>query len=459
MPAPIILPAQQKSPWATFGTQLLQQNMLLGLQNKYAKKAQAGKTALEQQQLQEQRQYDEKKTIDAENRRNAEWSRQKDEMELMELNAEGWRDSGLKGDIRKTSYFSSVQADAKSKGKVIKFRKGRDGKYYIKTEDLKKEPLMQWNTENTILNSDGDVVREGTKKDGKKDEVDNNLSLAYREYLSANGLEKSSESYENFQDLQIINKKALNKAPIERPHLEKLMADGYVPSVRITGPMLDAYEAMLRKASAQGKPMSSKDLYKYEFNAQKNRRTGMTAGGRIPLARKQNIIAARGLLEDMKVTVEKLDYSEAKFLGALEKFKKGQLNDPIFTEHMTQRSDMLFVLGNALKMNGLTDKSIEVEEEANSPVLSPRAFQGWYNSQVRALNRASSEMNEDFDYGMDVFPSFPAGQGGLPTPENPEPTMPSEQNAQSFSMGGENWNIPPELVEEFMKENPTAKRN
>ena len=93
---------------------------------------------------------------------------------------------------------------------------------------------------------------------------------------------------------------------------------------------------------------------------------------------------------------------------------------------MTQRADSLFILGNALKQNGLTDKSIEIEEEAFHPTLSPRAFDGWFNTQIRALNRASSEMAEDYGYEMEQAASFPAGQGGAPTAENPVATMPEE---------------------------------
>jgi hypothetical protein len=191
----------------------------------------------------------------------------------------------------------------------------------------------------------------------------------------------------------------------------------------LTKPLLQALEGAANFAEQNGQPFGLDEIRKAEFNAVKNRATGQTAGNRLTLARKQNIEAANGLLKDLRVTAQKLDYSPARFIGNLEKWKNGQLNDPVFTEYMTQRADSLFILGNALKQNGLTDKSIEVEEEAFSPTLSPKAFDAWYNTQLRALNRAAKEMNTDFGFNIEEQPTFPAGQGGAPTPQNPTRTL------------------------------------
>lgn len=210
----------------------------------------------------------------------------------------------------------------------------------------------------------------------------------------------------------------------EYPHVARLISQGWYPSSgRLTKPMMEAIEQGAALSEQSGQTFGPKEAWSAEFNAVKNRATGSTAGGRATIARKQNIEAAFGLLKDMEKTAAKLDYSDAKFIGSMERWKNGQLNDPLFTEYMTQRADSLFVLGNALKQNGLTDKSIEVEEEAYNPTLSPKAFKGWYNSQLRALNRAANEMNRDFGYEIHTMPTFPAGQGGAPTPQNPVPTV------------------------------------
>lgn len=198
-----------------------------------------------------------------------------------------------------------------------------------------------------------------------------------------------------------------------RPHVDKLLAEGWRPTGRMTGPTLDAIEAAAVYAEANGLPFTKEDAMNHDFSALKNQTTGRTAGGRLPLARKQNIESAFSLLDDMGVTGKNLNYSGAQFVGAIEKWGKGQLNDPLFTEYMTQRADALFVLGNALKQNGLTDKSIEIEEEAAHPTMNPAALTAYLNAQYRALNRAAEEMNGDFGYDIKTRETAPAGVGGV----------------------------------------------
>jgi len=252
------------------------------------------------------------------------------------------------------------------------------------------------------------------------------LESGYQTYLRANKLPNNKKNYDQYQKNQIENKKILKKDEGKWPNLADLMAQGWMPSGRITGPQMDAFESAAVRAQERGEPLTPEKLRDMEFQAVKNRSTGSAAGSRIVIARKQNIEAANGLLKDMKVVSDKLNYSNVKFIGSLEKWKKGQLNDPLFTEYMTQRTDSLFILGNALKQNGLTDKSIEIEEESFNPTLAPKAFDAWLNTQVRALNRAAEEMEKDYKYGIEPLPSYPAGQGGAPTKENPEPSLPTK---------------------------------
>lgn len=206
------------------------------------------------------------------------------------------------------------------------------------------------------------------------------------------------------------------------PRVAQLMADGWYPSSgRVTEPLLKIMEAAAEVAEQRGTPFGPDEARAAEFNSVKNRATGSSGGSRLVIARKQNIEAANGLLADLDKTAQKLDYSDIKLAGMLEKFKNGQLNDPVYTEYMTQRADALFVLANALKQNGVTDKSIEVEEEAFTPTLSGTAFKGWLNTQRRALNRSAAEMQKDYKFNMEQQPVFDAGQGGAPTGAQPVP--------------------------------------
>lgn len=200
----------------------------------------------------------------------------------------------------------------------------------------------------------------------------------------------------------------------ERPLVAQAMSTGlWMPSGRMTGPQLDAFEAAMQVAVDNGDPLEPEDLRNMEFQALKNRATGQSAGSRLVVARKQNIEAATGLLRDMEVTANKIDFSNVKISAIADKWVKGQLQDPDLVEYMTQRADALFALGNALKQNGITDKAIEVEEEAAAPTVSPKAFKAWFNTQMRALDRAGQEMNADYKYDIPKIETAPPGQGGV----------------------------------------------
>lgn len=186
-------------------------------------------------------------------------------------------------------------------------------------------------------------------------------------------------------------------------------------------------EDMIGAAMRRGEQITPEKLYAWEKGAQKNRSLGQTSGSRLVTQRGQNLEVAGKLLDDLEKTNRALDYSDVQFAGALEKWKNGQLNDPTFTEYMTQRADALFVLANAFKQNGVTDKSIEIEEEAFRPTLSPKAFAGWVNAQRRALNSAANTFNRDYGATTAQVETFPAGQGGAPTPAAPKPTFDSSK--------------------------------
>lgn len=195
-----------------------------------------------------------------------------------------------------------------------------------------------------------------------------------------------------------------------RDYLAEYAAEGLVdPTLFRTKDQKLTFNNAAAIAEAEGKKLDINALRKLSAQASS---TGRTAGSRLVLARKQNIEGSMQLLSDMEKTNDKLNYSDVEFIGKLEKFKNGQLNDPIFIEFMTQRADSLFQLANALKQNGVTDKSIEVEEEAFRPTLAPKAFKAWLNVQKRALNKAAEEMNKDYGFDMSETPALEPGIGG-----------------------------------------------
>jgi hypothetical protein len=99
-------------------------------------------------------------------------------------------------------------------------------------------------------------------------------------------------------------------------------------------------------------------------------------------------MTAEALPEIMRNVVDagkKVNYDDVKFKGSVEKWAKGQLNDPAFVEYMVQRNDALMTIAAAMRGNGATDMAHAAETEAMSPTLSPRALDAWMAGQMKSL--------------------------------------------------------------------------
>ncbi len=93
-----------------------------------------------------------------------------------------------------------------------------------------------------------------------------------------------------------------------------------------------------------------------------------------------------GLLKETVQAGKRLKYSDAQFAGKIQRWAKGQLNDPKLSEYMTLRNDQLLTLGGVMRSNGMTDIAQRLEEEAASPTMSPRALEGWLEGQLKSID-------------------------------------------------------------------------
>ena len=249
----------------------------------------------------------------------------------------------------------------------------------------------------------GDIVVKGPEK--KSDSGTSSLMTMINERNAL--VEKHGEDH---KDVIAMQEKIAGK---KRPNVAKLMAEGWWPTQRTTEQFLDTIEAATIKAAENGINFTPTLVYEMEFRAYKNRATGKTAGSRLTINRGHNMAAAQEHIRDMKKASDALNYSDVKFIGLIQKWKNDQLNDPIYTEYMAQRADMLFILGNALKQNGLTDQSISIEEQAAHPTMAPKAFDAWLNTQTKALNRSSDLLNKTFGFDIPLWGASEAGTGGV----------------------------------------------
>ncbi len=110
--------------------------------------------------------------------------------------------------------------------------------------------------------------------------------------------------------------------------------------------------------------------------------TGKTAS-----FRKQDIAieALPQVLTNMVEAGKKLNYSNVKFIGAVEQWKNKQLNDPDFVKYMAFRNDALLSIASVMRGTGATDQAHRVEMEASSPTLPPAALEAWLEAQQESL--------------------------------------------------------------------------
>ena len=118
-----------------------------------------------------------------------------------------------------------------------------------------------------------------------------------------------------------------------------------------------------------------------------------TLAAQAGIARNKDVIMKAGVAEMipdlLKKTVEtgkKLKYSDVQFVGAVQRWRNGQLNDPVLTKYMTLRNDQLLTIGGVMRQNGMTDMAQRLEEEAAKPTMSPRALDGWLEGQLESID-------------------------------------------------------------------------
>ena len=125
---------------------------------------------------------------------------------------------------------------------------------------------------------------------------------------------------------------------------------------------------------------------------------GIAAGTANPLTQRNiaNLSAIPDIVQNVSKAGTALNMSPVQFLGKVQAWQKGQLNDPQFTNYMTQRKDAILSLAQAFRGASATDQATKLEEEAFKPTLSPQALQGWLQGQLTsALPRMESQVPYD----------------------------------------------------------------
>ncbi len=105
------------------------------------------------------------------------------------------------------------------------------------------------------------------------------------------------------------------------------------------------------------------------------------------------------IMENMVESGKKLNYSDLKIVGEMEKWTRGQTNDPDLAEYMVQRNDALLTIAGVMRGVGMTDQAHRAETEIASPTFSPRALDAWMRGQMKALQPRLEQNRKITDKG------------------------------------------------------------
>lgn len=91
------------------------------------------------------------------------------------------------------------------------------------------------------------------------------------------------------------------------------------------------------------------------------------------------------VLANVRDAGKKINLSDAQFVGKLQAWGKGQVNDPDFIGYMNNRNDAMMTIANVMRGTGATDKAVQLENDAAPKSMSPRAWDAWYAAQMKSL--------------------------------------------------------------------------
>lgn len=122
------------------------------------------------------------------------------------------------------------------------------------------------------------------------------------------------------------------------------------------------------------------------FDAMTNHGTAALIGN-APAQQKAMMAASLpSVLANVRDAGKKINLSDAQFVGKLQAWGKGQVNDPDFIAYMNNRNDAMMTIANVMRGTGATDKAVQLENDAAPKSMSPRAWDAWYGAQMKSLS-------------------------------------------------------------------------
>lgn len=139
------------------------------------------------------------------------------------------------------------------------------------------------------------------------------------------------------------------------------------------------------------------------------------------------------VLNNVKEAGEKLNYSDAAFVGKAQAWMKGQYNDPDFVSYMTQRNDAIMSIAGVMRTVGMSDYATHLEDQVANPSMSPRAVDAWAAAQMKSLAPRLEKYRRD---ELGALVNQPAG--GPINPGGGPPMSPQDQAAIAWAKANPN---------------------
>jgi hypothetical protein len=92
-----------------------------------------------------------------------------------------------------------------------------------------------------------------------------------------------------------------------------------------------------------------------------------------------------GMLSNLTNLGKAIGYNDVNTVGKMQQFMKGELNDPAYTEYMTNRNDVMMRLAYLMRGVNMSDKAVEMESEVERPTLAPYALDAWLKGQMAVI--------------------------------------------------------------------------
>lgn len=138
------------------------------------------------------------------------------------------------------------------------------------------------------------------------------------------------------------------------------------------------------------------------------------AAARVEQTTLANMQALPHTVQNVMEAGKALNYPDLQWAGQMERWVKGQVNDPQLANYMSQRNDATLSIAAALRGGQATEQAIRLEDQAHSPTYSPKAYEGWMRGQLTAaLPKLAANLK--YDHSGDTQHTIDMVKGLLPS--------------------------------------------